>query len=121
MHFDDLGSGDPRVIGAVVRGKLTADDMVAFNRRISDVHASGTRALVYLDLVGYEGQELMGVAREKLSHMGDLWTGIERLAYVVDRDWILKLAGLIDVITPMHFRAFPADEAAEARRWVLEG
>jgi hypothetical protein len=118
IQFSDLESGDPRVVGAVVQGKLTADDMVAFNRRISAVRAGGSRALVYLDLVGYEGQELIGVARQKLGHMSDLWSGIERLAYVVDREWILKLAGLIDAITPMHFRAYAADEAEEARRWV---
>lgn len=119
-RYIDIGSDDPRVVACVIEGKFTAEDMAAFNERIETIHATGAKALVYLDLTGYSGQEL-GVAREKLGNLGTLWSGMERLAYVVDQEWMLKLVGVIDAITPMHFRAFAADDTDQAKRWVLGG
>jgi hypothetical protein len=120
MRFVDIGSDDPRVVACIIEGKFTAEDMAAFNDRITAIRDSGTKALVYLDLAGYEGQEF-GVAKEKLGNMGTLWGGIERIAYVVPHEWMLSLVGVIDALTPMHFRAFSADDAEDGKRWVLEG
>ena len=52
-------------------------------------------------------------------HMGTLWNGIEKCAYVVDRRWMSQMIGLVDAVTPIHLRAFGGDEDAAARAWVV--
>jgi hypothetical protein len=92
--------------------------MAEFIARLEQVTADGGRARVFVDMVSYDGSEL-GVVREKLSHMGTLWGGLERVAYVVDRGWMSGWIGLVDAVTPMHLRAFGPDEAEEAKAWLL--
>ena len=69
-------------------------------------------------MAGYDGFE-PGVAKEKLSHMGTLWTGIERVAYIVDEGWLSGWIGLVDAVTPMHLRAFTPDQSEVAKAWLL--
>ncbi|MHC4708929.1 MAG: SpoIIAA family protein [Planctomycetota bacterium] len=118
IELNDLGSGDPSVIGMKVRGKVTVEGMAEFIARIEEVSAGGKKARVFVDMVGYDGSEF-GVAKEKLSKMGTLWSGIERVAYVVDSGWLSGWIGLFDAVTPMHLRAFGPDEMEEAKDWLL--
>ena len=119
IEFVDLGSDDPSVIGIKATGTVTADAVNRLIERIEGVQASGNKARMYLDLTGYDGYELP-VVKEKLAHMGTFWNGIERCAYVIDKGWMSTAIGLIDAVTPMHLRAFGADQDGEARAWVLE-
>ena len=118
IEYVDLGNDDRSVIGLVVRGKLAGDDMAGLIKRVEHIRSGGSKARLYLDLSEYAGYEVP-VVREKLMHMGTLWSGIEKCAYVVDKTWMSKMIGLIDAVTPMHLRAFSTDHDAEARAWVL--
>jgi hypothetical protein len=118
IELMDLGSGDSSVIGMKVTGKVTAQGMAEFIERLEQVTAGGGKARVFVDMVGYDGSEF-GAAKEKLSKMGTLWSGIERVAYVVDRGWMSGWIGLVDAVTPMHLRAFGPDESEEAKAWLL--
>ena len=120
MEPMDLGTDDPRVIALRVTGKVTGESMARFIEQLQQIRDSGQKALVYLDLATFEGSEF-AVAREKLSNMSTLWSGIERMAYVLDIQWITRMMGLVDAVTPMHIRAFSHDEAEAARNWVLTG
>ena len=116
----DLGTDDPRVIAVRITGKITGESMARFIEQVEAIRDAGQKSLVYIDLAAFEGTEL-SVAREKFAHMGTLWNGIERLAYVLDIQWMTRMMGLVDAITPMHVRAFGHDQAEAARRWVLTG
>lgn len=118
IELTDLGSGDSSVIGMRVTGKVTAEGMAEFIERLEQAIANGGKARVFVDMVGYDGSEL-GVVKEKLNHMGTLWGGIERVAYVVEAGWMSGWIGLVDAVTPMHLRAFDPDEAEEAKAWLL--
>lgn len=117
VEYIDLGAEDPAIIALAVRGKITGDDMAALIKKIELIREHGHKARLYLDLSDYTGYELP-VVREKLMHMGTLWGGIEKCAYVVDKTWMSTMIGLIDAVTPMHLRAFSTDQDAEARAWV---
>ena len=114
----DLGSNDPNIIALAVHGKITGEDMAGLIQTLEQIHAGGNKARLYLDLTEYSGYELP-VVKEKLLHMGTLWSGIERCAYVVDQAWMTTIIGLVDAVTPMHLRAFSADEDEAARAWVV--
>ena len=118
IEYLDLGTEDAAVIALAVRGKLTADDMAGLVKKIELVREQGRKARLYLDLSKYSGYELP-VVREKLMHMGTLWGGIEKCAYVVDKAWMTKVIGLVDAVTPMHLKAYSTDQDAEARAWVI--
>jgi hypothetical protein len=103
-----------------VTGKATAETISELVERLEQIQSAGKKARLYLDLTAYDGYDL-GVVKEKLAHMGTLWSGIERCAYVVDKGWMVTMIGLVDAVTPMHLRAFGSDQDAEARVWVLCG
>ena len=115
----DLGTDDAKVLGLKVTGKATAETITQLVDHLESVKASGQKARLYLDLSDYDGYELQ-VVKEKLAHISTFWNSIERCAYVVDKSWMSTAIGLIDAVTPMHLRAFSADQDAEARAWVLE-
>ena len=118
--FVDLGTDDADVVGMKVTGKATAETISDLVERLEAIQRAGKKARLYLDLTAYDGYDL-GVVKEKLAHMGTLWNGIERCAYVVDKGWMATMIGLVDAVTPMHLRAFGSDQEAEARAWVLSG
>ncbi len=118
IEYTDLGSEDSRVIGMKVTGKVTTEGMAEFMSRLEQVMADGGKARVFVDMLGYDGYEA-GVPKEKLGHMGTLWSGIERVAYVVESGWLSGWIGLFDAVTPMNLRAFGPDEAEAAKAWLL--
>ncbi len=118
IEYIDLGSEDPAVIALAVHGKITGEDMVGLIEKIEGVRSQGQKARLYIELSEYTGYELP-VVREKLMHMGTLWGGIEKCAYVVDKAWMTKMIGLVDAVTPMHLKAYSVEEDAEARAWVM--
>ncbi len=120
FEFIDLGTEDPRVVAMRITGKLHAEGMAELVKRIETVAATGQKSLVYVDLATSAGSEL-GVVKEKLTGMRTLWTGIERLAYVLDVEWLSKMIGIVDAVTPMHLRAFGHDQDEEARAWLISG
>jgi len=117
-EFVDLGTNDANVIGLKVIGKANADTITELVERLENIKASGHKARMYLDLSEYEGFEL-SLVKEKLAHIGTLWSSIERCAYVIDKSWMTTAIGLVDAVTPMHLQAFSSDQDAEARAWVL--
>ena len=120
FEFIDIGTDDPRVIAMRITGKLHTESITELVDRMETVSATGQKSLLYIDLQTFEGSEL-GVVREKLANMRTLWTGIERLAYVLDVEWMSKMIGLVDAVTPMHLRAFGHDQDEQARAWLISG
>ena len=120
VEFLDLNTDNPNVFGMKVVGRITGDAMSGLVERIERIQETGQKARVYVDMVEYDSWEF-SVVKEKLAHMGTLWGGIERLAYVVDKEWMARWIGLVDAVTPMHLRAFEHDETEEARTWLLKG
>jgi hypothetical protein len=118
LEYLDLGNTDTAVIALAVHGKISGEDMADLVRRLEEIHARGQKARLYLNLVDYDGYDL-AVVKEKLLHMRTLWSGIERCAYVVDQAWMTTIIGLVDAVTPMHLRAFSANEDEAARAWVV--
>ncbi|MGB1277250.1 MAG: STAS/SEC14 domain-containing protein [Nannocystaceae bacterium] len=117
-HFFELDSNDPNTFGFRVEGRLETAAMADLCERIEQIRDAGGKARVIVDLAKYGGFEL-GVAREKLNHLRTLWTTIERLAYLVDSSWMSTSISLIDVLTPMHIRAFDHAHVDEAKAWLL--
>ena len=118
-EFIDLGGENSNVIGLVVSGKATADTISELVERIETIRDTGQKARIYLDLTRYDGFEL-SLVKEKLAHFSTLWNCIERCAYVMDNNWMSTAIGLVDAVTPMHLRAFSAEQDEQARQWVLE-
>jgi len=118
LEYMDMDTDDPNVFGCKVTGTLTGAAMAGFAERVEKIHAAGNKARIYVDVTRYGSFE-MSVIKEKFAAMGALWSGIGKLAYVVDQNWMANMIGLVDAITPMHLRAFGADQDAEARAWVL--
>jgi len=119
IEFIDLNTDNPNAFGMRVVGRVTAGAMTGMVERIERIQASGHKARIFVDMTQYDGWDF-DVVKEKFAHMGTLWGGIERLAYVVDREWMAKWIGIVDAVTPMHLRAFGHDETEEARRWLLK-
>lgn len=119
IEYVDLKTDDPKVIGLKATGTVRSEALNDFIERVEEIRASGNKARVYVNLEDYDGFE-SAVAAEKFAHLDTLWNGIERCAYVVGTDnWMSKMVGLVDVVTPMNLRAFELDEDAEARDWLL--
>jgi hypothetical protein len=118
LEYVDMGTDDPNVFGCKVTGTLTGAAMSGFAERVEKIHTAGNKARIYVDVTSYGSFE-MSVIKEKFSAMGTFWSGIGKLAYVVDQNWMANMIGLVDAVTPMHLRAFGADQDAEARAWVL--
>lgn len=118
IEYIELGAEDPAVIALAVRAKITGGDMATLIQKIEFIREQGHKARLYVDLSEYAGYELP-VVREKLMHMGTLWGGIEKCAYVVGKTWMSTMIGLVDGVTPMHLKAFSTDQDAEARAWVI--
>ena len=119
VEFSDFGAEHPNAFGMKVTGRVTGEAITGLVERIEGARASGGKARIFVDLVDYDGYDI-DVVREKLSHMGTLWSGIEKLAYVVDKDWMAKWIALVDAVTPMHLRAFEQDEGEHAKAWLLK-
>lgn len=113
-----LGSDLPNLVALKLNGQIGADEMAAFVRSIQKINDEGSKAIVYIDLVSYDGFE-SGVIREKLAGMNTLWNGISKIAYVLDSEWMSKAIHLIDVITPIDVRSFSHKDEEEAKTWVL--
>ena len=119
IRFIDPPEPHDRVIAAEISGHVTAADMRAYVKRIEAVVARGEKALVYQDMLGYDGVDVAAIA-EKLKHIGTLWRGIEKAAIVGDRRWLEIYIGLADTLAPQELRYFPADQKAQAFAWLVE-
>ena len=119
IKYIELDRKAENIIALKTIGKITALDIANLVDRLEAILSKGQKARLYVDLTRYEGSHLP-VVKEKLAHFGTFWHGIERCAYVVDSGWMPKAIDLVDAVTPMHLRAFGADQDQEARNWILE-
>lgn len=119
MHYIDIGAISPNVIAVAVEGEVSADAMVEFIDKIETQRKVGEKLRLFVDMTGYTGFE-WGVVPEKLAHLRTLLTSFDRIAYVVDREWMATGIGLVDALTPMSLRAFGSEDRDKAIAWVLE-
>ena len=119
LRFIDPPQPHDRIIAAEISGHFTADDMRTYMERIEAIVARGDKALIYQDMLDYDGVDVAAIA-EKFKHLGTLWRGIEKAAVVGDRRWLEIYVGLADHLTPQALKYFPADEKAEAFAWLAE-
>lgn len=117
IEYLDIGSSKPKVIAIRASGETTGEAMHEFIERIKSAQAEHGKIRLYIDLTGYEGFE-WSVVGEKLANFRTLMTSFDRLAYVVDKQWMASWISLVDAVTPMQFRAFKSDESDAAIAWV---
>ncbi len=108
---------DERIVAVEMEGRFTVDDMKTVIERLQAIVDRGEKALMYMDMKGYEGFE-WGVASEKLKHMGMLWRALDRYAIVGDARWLETWIKIIDPITPQQMKHFHPEERDEAWAWL---
>ena len=118
--FNEIELSETRenLVAFRAEGKITSDQLEVFNQKIESIREQGHKALVYLDLSEYESFE-PSMVLTKLKAMGTYFKGIEKLAYVVDNDIYIKIIGFMDILTPMHMKAFDEDDKVEAETWLF--
>jgi stage II sporulation SpoAA-like protein len=117
IEYLDLAPDQPNVIAIRASGETTGQAMHEFIERIKSTQAEHGKVRLYVDLAGYEGFE-WSVIGEKLSNFRTLMTSFDRLAYVVDKQWMASWISLVDAVTPMQFRAFKSEESEAAITWI---
>ena len=105
-------------IAMTIDGKVEVEGMAELVRRVEKTKEAGKTCRMFLDLRTFKFDA--GVVGEKLKGMSALWSGIDRLAYVVDSSALRSVIGVVDAVTPMHLRAFSPEQADEARAWAFE-
>ncbi len=118
MRFIEPPQANDRVVAAEIDGRLTAEDMEALVGRLQPVVDRGEKALLYVDMENYEGSEL-GVATEKLKHIGMLWKALDKYAVVGDKRWMEIWIKIVDPLSPQQIRHFYPDNTDEAWAWLL--
>ena len=119
MQYINIGAGSPNVVAIAAEGEISADAMEAFIDKIEARRADGDKLRLFVDMTGYTGFE-WGVVPEKLAHLRTLLTSFDRIAYVVDREWMATGIELVDALTPMSLQAFGSEDRDKAIAWVLE-
>jgi stage II sporulation SpoAA-like protein len=117
IEYLDLAPDQPNVIAIRATGETTGQAMHEFIERIKSTQAEHGKVHLYVDLAGYEGFE-WSVIGEKLANFRTLMTSFDRLAYVVDKQWMASWISLVDAVTPMQFRAFKSEESEAAITWI---
>ena len=108
---------DDRIVAVEMEGRFTVDDMKTVIERLQAIVDRGEKALMYVDMKGYEGFE-WGVASEKLKHMGMLWSALDKYAVVGDARWMEIWIKIVDPITPQQMKHFRPEERDEAWAWL---
>ncbi len=118
MRFIEPPQVNDRVVAAEINGRLTAEDMAALVRRLQSIVDRDEKALLYVDMENYEGFEL-GVATEKLKHIGMLWKALDKYAVVGDKRWMEIWIKIVDPLSHQQIRHFYPDKTDEAWAWLL--
>jgi hypothetical protein len=118
IHFIDPPQPNDRVVAVKIDGQMTAEDMKAMVDRFQIVVDRGEKALLFIDMTNYDGYEL-GVATEKLKHIGMLWKAFERYAIVGNRPWMEVWVKIVDPFTPQQIKHFSPEEIDDAWAWLL--
>jgi hypothetical protein len=118
MRFIEPPQPNNRVVAAELHGQMTIEDMRAMIDRLQVIVDRGEKALLFLDMKKYEGFEL-GVASEKLKHIGMLWKALDRYAIIGDTRWMEIWIKIINPLTHQEIRQFHSDKTDEAWTWLL--
>ena len=118
MRFIEPSQPNNRVVAVEINGRLAAEDMEALVGRLQPIVDRGEKALLYVDMVNYEGSEL-GVTTEKLKHIGMLWKAVEKQAIVGDKRWREIWIKIVDPIAPQQVKHFHPDSTDGAWAWLL--
>ena len=119
IQYFDPPQANSRVIAARVMDQITVDDMKGLVDRLQQIADRDERALLMIDMQHYDGFEF-NVVLEKFKHLTLLWRSIERYAIIGAAQWLEVWVKVIDPITPMKMRAFPAEQMEEAWEWILD-
>lgn len=118
MRFIESPQSNNRVVAIEINGRLAAEDMETLVERLQPIVDRGEKALLYVDMVNYEGSEL-GVTTEKLKHIGMFWKAIEKQAVVGNKRWQEIWIKIVEPITPQQVKHFHPDGTDEAWAWLL--
>ncbi len=119
MRYIDIGAEKSNVMAVEASGEISTDAMAEFIEKIEAHRAGGEKVRLFVDMIGYKGFE-WGVVQEKLANFRTLLTSFDRVAYMVDREWMATGIGLVDALTPISLRAFSSEDRHKAIAWVLE-
>ena len=118
IRFIEPPQPDDRVVAAEIDGQFTTEDMKALVGRLQSIVERGEKALLYIDMKNYKGFEL-GVASEKLKHIGMLWKALDKYAVIGDTRWMEIWIKIVDPLTHQEIRHFYPDKTDEAWVWLL--
>jgi hypothetical protein len=118
MRFIEPPQPDDRVVAVEMKGEMTGEDMKAMVERFQAVLDRGEKALLFIDMTGYEGFEL-GVIGEKFKNIGMLWNALDKYAVVGDKRWMEAWIKIIDPLTSPQIKHFQPEETEAAWAWLL--
>ncbi len=121
LQFLDLGNED---IWAVrVEGKLVSDDIAVAMATLDERLSRPGDVRCYLEAEDMDGVTIGAMLKDVLyglRHIGDV-PRFDRLAIVADQPWLHTLARFEDkLLIGVEVRAFPPEERATAREWIVE-
>ena len=115
--LDDLPDG---VLGFEATGRLTADDYTEVLAPAIEAASAAGKMRILLDFsANFDGLEAGAIWQDLKIGVRD-WRAWERIALVTDHAWMRDGLHLFAWAVPGEAKAFPADDRAEAIRWLSE-
>ncbi|MFW2404290.1 MAG: STAS/SEC14 domain-containing protein [Gammaproteobacteria bacterium] len=117
LPMDDEGAGI--LAYAVDEGEIAEEDVAPIWSRFSAAAESGSKIRIYAEMHAMPGVS-GGLILEKLRHLKEIISTVERMALVGDAGWMEIYAKLADPITKAEIRHFTLDQSEAAKNWIWE-
>ncbi|MBT8444488.1 MAG: STAS/SEC14 domain-containing protein [Gammaproteobacteria bacterium] len=117
LPMDDEGAGI--LAYAVGDGQISEGDVAPIWPRFDAAAASGNKIRVYAEMHAMPSVS-GGMIVEKLKHLKNIMSTVERMALVGDAGWMEIYAKLADPITKAEIRHFSLDQSEAAKNWIWE-
>ena len=117
--IEEISVPADNVIGFCIAGKVEKQDMTKVIERIKTVLASCDTFNIYVEIKEFDGVSL-GVIIEKIKAFSTI-TKFKKEAIVSSKEWLKKLAAIVDKLFPSHeVKHFSFEEKDQALTWVQE-
>ena len=117
LPMDDEGAGI--LAYSVEQGEIPEEDLAPIWARFDAAAERGNKIRIYAEMHAMPGVS-GGMIIEKLKHLKNIMTTIERMALVGDAGWMEIYAKLVDPITRADIRHFTLDQSEAAKNWIWE-
>lgn len=117
LPMDDEGAGI--LAYAVDEGELPEEALAPIWSRFATAAENGSKIRIYAEMHAMPSVS-GGIIVEKLKHLKNIMSTIERMALVGDAGWMEIYAKLVDPITKADIRHFTLDDSEKAKNWIWE-